>query len=189
MRRSHRRRRLVLALLLLLLLVSMGMLGWGRGPSSSLNAAIALRNELTQPNRPPRSSAAPRPRFQELRRAIDRLTPEARREFWADRRRQFRNWLEDFFRATPQEQAAILDSEKRRMREFRQRETAGGPDAQGPTWTNGLSAEELQRREKLWLDLTTAEERALVDTYFQMLSQQPGGGQPGSPSPWGNCPT
>jgi hypothetical protein len=76
------------------------------------------------------------------------------------------------------------------MREFREREIARSASGQGPTWTNGLSQEELLLRERIWLDLTTAEERAQVDTYFQMLSQQgQANGQPGLRSPWGNCPS
>jgi hypothetical protein len=172
-----------------LLLLSLGALVWVRGQPSRLSATIALRDELTQPPRSRRTTGARRPQFQELRQAIDRLTPQEQQRFWADRRRQFREWLEVFFRAPPHEQAAMLDRERQRMREFRARETAGDPDAAGPTWTNGLSPEELQRRQKLWLDLASAEERALVDAYFEMLAQQSPGDQTGFGSPWGNCPS
>lgn len=76
------------------------------------------------------------------------------------------------------------------MREFREHETARSADGRGTTWTNGLSQEDLLLRERIWLDLTTAEERAQVDRYLHMLSQQSqSGGQPGLTSPWGNCPS
>lgn len=186
---TRQRRRLALALLLLLLLSSGGAM-WYRGQPSRLTEAVALRDQLTNPNMPRSSDQQRRPQFADLRQSIDQLSPAERREFWADRRRQFRDWLDDFFHAPPGEQAAVLDSEIRRMREFRERETAGSASGQGPTWTNGLSQAELLLREKIWLDLTTPEERALVDLYFQMLSQQgQAGGQPGSRSPWGNCPS
>jgi hypothetical protein len=164
---------------------------WYRGRTSRLTEAIALRDQLTSSNTSCSSGQQPhQPQFPDLRRAVDQLSPNERRKFWADRRRQFRDWLDDFFRAPPREQAAVLDSEIRRMREFRERETAHSADGQGPTWTNGLSQEDLLLRERIWLDLTTPEERAQVDTYLQMLSQQgQSGGQPGLRSPWGNCPS
>jgi hypothetical protein len=182
MTRSLKRRHWTAAALLLLLLLGIATMTWYRRPDALLAQATALRDGLSGTAA---ASSSPRRRqrqLQQLQRAIGQLAPEQRKTFWADRRRQFRDWLNDFFRSPRQEQVARLDAEIDRMDAFR---------CQGGTgWATELSAKELQQRQKQWLDLTTAEERALVDLYFQMLAerqQQRGSSIPSSP--WSDAPT
>jgi hypothetical protein len=151
---------------------------------------LALRDQVTGANAARFSPEERRRQWQELRQAIERLTPKDRKAFWTQRRRQFRDWLDNFFRSPRREQIARLDEEIDRMNAFRRREGADGAGGQGPAWATGLSDEELRQRQKLWLDLTSAEERALVDQYFAMLEQQrQQRGQSGGGSPWGDAPT
>lgn len=188
MSNSRKRRRWGVAALILLFLLSLaGTMRYRHSPSL-LNRATALRDRLADTTAP--SSAEHRQRqMRELRQTIEQFSPEERKTFWAKRRRQFRDWLDDFFRSPRPEQIARLDGEIERMNAFRQQGTSP-TEPKGPGWATELSTEELKQREKQWLDLTSAEERALVNLYFQMLSQrQQQGGQAVSFSPWGDAPT
>jgi hypothetical protein len=185
---ARKRKYGAVALLLLLLLIIAGW-RWSRRPEAPLARALALRDRVTGADSARLSPEERRRQWRQLREAAEQLTPADRKAFWAERRRQFRDWLDDFFRAPRREQIARLDEEIDRMNAFR-REATDSASGQGPGWTAGLSEEELLRRQKLWLDLTTAEERALVDQYFAMLEQQrQQRGQSADFSPWGNEPT
>jgi hypothetical protein len=176
MTRSCKRRHWNPAALLFLLFLGMAIMTWYRRPDPLLAQAAALRDELSGTAAASSSSKQRQKQLQQLQQAIGQLTPQQRKTFWADRRRQLNDWLNDFFRSPRQEQVARLDAEIDRMDGYRRQ---GGTD-----WTTGLSAEELQERQKKWLDLTTAEERALVDLYFQMLAerqQERGSSVPSSP--------
>ena len=179
-----RKRRSLLAALILLLLLGLSLRFGFRTSDASLARATALRDELTEPS----AALSPeqrRRRFQKLSQAIAELSPRERQAFWADRRRQFQDWLDDFFHSPRQEQVAVLNAEMDRMNAFRRGGAGPTADRQGPGWTTGLSEEDLQRRQKQWLDLTTAEERALVAEYLGMLSQQQQQTGQGGSSPWG----
>jgi hypothetical protein len=185
---ARKRKYWAVALMLLLLLGIAGSL-WYRRPDASLARALALRDRLTGADAARSSPVERRRQWMQLREAIDQLTPKDRKAFWAERRRRFRAWLDDFFRSSRPEQIARLDEEIERMNAFRRREASDSASGKGPSWTAGLSEEELQQRQKLWLDLTSAEERALVDQYFAMLAQQQQQRGQGGGSPWGDAPT
>jgi hypothetical protein len=167
--------------LLLLLLLGLVVAVRGRRPEPSPLRAAALIDRLTGTESAPPQER--RRQVRELRETLAQLSPREQTEFWDDRRRRFCDWLDDFFRAPADEQAVRLDDEIARMRDFRRQAEGEGDDS-----TNGPGEEELRRRQKIWLDLTTAEERALVDQYLGMLSQrQQQFGQSGF-SPWGDVP-
>jgi hypothetical protein len=188
MSRSRKRRNgVIAALLLLVLLVLAGRILNG-GRDTPPVRPTALLDRLAGMD-----AAAPQERRQQLRQlreVISQMSPKEQKEFWAERRRRFRDWLDDFFHSSGQEQVARLDSEIDRMNAFRKQWGASATEPQGPGWATELSEEDLQRRQKLWLDLTGPEERALVARYFGMLSrQQQQSGQGGCYSPWGDAPT
>jgi hypothetical protein len=184
---TPRKRSLLAVALSLLLLAVAGALLYCR-PDPRQVRVTELSDRLTAPQTTPPPPQEGRRLWRELHHEIGQLPAAAQRQFWDKRRRVFRDWVEDFFRAPRQEQAALLQQEIDRMREFqRQHASAGVP---GAGWSAGLDAEELDRRRRQWLDLTTPEERALVGLYFEMLSQQgqQSGGGSGAPSPWGDAP-
>jgi hypothetical protein len=175
----RKRKRWLVALIFLLLL---GILAaaWQSG-RPLLSKALAAREQLNDPG----SALSPQKRselLQQLHQTLGQLSPAERKEFWAERRQQFRDWLDDFFQAPRQEQIARLDAEIDRMDDFRRRNA----DQVGNGWAGGLSDEDLLLRQKQWIDLTTAEERAQVDRYFDMLAQQRQQRSQGNgTSPWG----
>jgi hypothetical protein len=183
------RRSLTLPLLIFLLAVLAALGIWRRqAPSPRLSHALSQRERLDGGVALSSTPVERRQQIRELRRTLDRLTPDERRVFWADRRQSFHAWLVDFFHAGREERSAVVKEEIRRMKDFRDRISRESATRRDSLWTEGLSEAELEQSQEIWLDLMTPEERSLVDAYFDLLNQQ-SSGCASSFSPWGEAPT
>ena len=154
-------------------------------------ADIAGLQELTAQLTEPRSRQIyPEERragWQQWRRQLDRLSPEQRREFWAEHSKELRHWLKSFMAASKSAQTEILNQVIGSIQVFRRQWREGGSAAAGPGWWAHLSPEELERRQQEWLAMTAPEERALVNAFQRMLAAQSQQlGLTSAPSPWGD---
>jgi hypothetical protein len=177
------RKRLLLALaLLLLLLAGLGAMRRIRA-DRQLERVKELRGRMTGQARRNLTREQRRDLWRQMREAMDKLTPEQRRALMAERRQAMRERLGRFFKLSKEEQEAELDRRIQRMEEMRQRRDAANRSAGASPGTGGLgrgdrpgwgSLSEADRdlRRKMFLDNTTAEDRAQWSLYRQMLNQR-----------------
>jgi hypothetical protein len=126
-----------------------------------------------------------------FRKEQEKLSPEERREIWADVRKEREKELERYHKMSKEEKTAYLDQRLDQMEAMRaawqnsnggngpgrgpglgnERRAGNGTSSQaGPSPENrNLSAEDRERRRKAMLDATTPEERALRDQFFKDL--------------------
>jgi hypothetical protein len=171
-------RRTWLAAVALLLLLLLLLLGWVLWPDGRVEAAKAAQAALRDPKLPPDQRKAKR---DQLRQAMDKLTPAQREALRAEARKRRAAELANYFRMSPKEKADYLDGQIDRMNAARRNRQAGGNGGQaggsgGPGAGgrgNGGTPPTTAQREQ-WrqdrLDSTTPAERGMWSQYFQDLA-------------------
>jgi hypothetical protein len=175
---------LLAALLLLLTLGGgLGIYGLVR-PDPHLARAEALRGQLTGEAGRGLSPEERQELRQQLAEEVRQLSPEQRQQLAAERRRVFRQRLDQYFALPPPERRAFLDGQINRMeaarRERAQAAANGDAAGAGPDRAGGFGRgawrsadpEERQRRRREMLDATSPEERAMVAAYFRDLNNR-----------------
>lgn len=151
------------------------------------NARMARAEELgrqlaTARNLPPDQR---REQWGAFRQEMAKLSPEQRREVgakvFADRRRETREKVSQYFKLPKKQQIAQLDAEINRMEEMRrQRERAraagqGNNPSSGPmngAGSGSRSAEQRDRMRQQRLDSSSPEDKALMTEYFKQMNQR-----------------
>ena len=164
-----RRRKIALGSILLLLLV------WLLWPDRTLAKVRALRGDLADKSISPEEREA---KAQQLRSAMQSLTPEQRNQLMADGRRRATEEMERYHALAAADKKKYLDQQIKRMEEMRQRmqqqQQAGAANA-GPRPSGAGSfgnpqggpqtPEDRERRRQQRLDNTTPRERELRDQF------------------------
>lgn len=185
---TERKRRWRWALtLLLLLLVSYGSYRLVRTPPE-LKKVRQLQTEMATAAAKNWTPEQRQSKFQEMRTAMEQLSPAQRDVLAAERQQQRQRDLERYAQLTPLEKAKYLDEQIDREQRMRQQFTAlnangaaaprppGPPPGSSPRGSN-LSPQDREKRRKEMLDRTTPEYRALRDQFrkdMELRRQQRG---------------
>jgi hypothetical protein len=176
---ENRRRWVLIVGIMLLTAAGIGAY-WLLLPDPQFVKVMELREMLTSEETRGLPREKRRELFAEFRQEAAKLTPQQRRQMWADRANRFQERLEKFSKASQQERTAMLDEQIKREEEFRR-------NSQGFTGGNrggSGSPEDREQRRRQWLDNTSPEQRALLAEFRQQLQQRRQQlGLP--PSPWG----
>jgi hypothetical protein len=146
------------------------------------------------------SSSELRAERDKLREQEKKLTPEQRKQFDDVRDKAFQDHIDKFFTLSKADQEAQMDKDMARMRSMfgggppRSPQSSGtnserrGPpgsergDRGRPGGDQNLSAEQMEKEMKNYLDRTTPEQRAKMSEYFRLMRQRgpqrTGGGGP-----------
>jgi exonuclease VII large subunit len=170
------------AFLLLLLLIGYGTYRAVR-PNPNMKKIRQLQSEFSSAQAKDWTPEQRREKFQEMRTAMQKLTPTQRDELSAEQMKREESRLKEYAQMSPVEKAKHLDAQIDRMEKMRQQfagrnPNGGGQRPQGAppggfgTGSPGsggtrpnLSPEEREKRRKERLDKTTPELRALRDLY------------------------
>jgi hypothetical protein len=169
-------------LLALLLLVAYGSYRLVR-PDPNLKKVRRLQSEFASAQAKEWTPEQRREKFQEMRTAMEQLTPAQRDDLAAERQKRFEDELRRYAQLSPAEKIRHLDEQinraERMRQQFAQRNAngsgqraasqgpgafgAGGPRQGGPG--RNASPEERERRRKERLNNTSPEFRALLDNF------------------------
>jgi hypothetical protein len=179
---ANRKRLIVSALVI----AFMGIL-WCFWPNMHLARARDLRDRLSSGN----LSGEERQQVRgQLRRELQLIPPDQRRNLWRERQRQM---LEEYFALSAKDKRASLDRiiEQAEAARAERQQTANKNDSgasQNAPNRRNLSQEERDQRRKARLDYSTPEERVLRHEFFHDLQARRQ--QLGLPTrgPWGRSP-
>jgi hypothetical protein len=182
--RRNSRRLVVAAACLVILVVALWYVRQ-RASREPLSKVEEITARLTSADLDALTPATRRDRWHEWHRELENLPPRLKHEFWSARNEHFHAWLQEFRRASREEQAALLKEILESINEFR---TTWEPTSGGrPSWWDDLNAVELEKRQQQWLSLAEPEERAMVNAFLQMLAAEALQlGLATTPSPWGD---
>jgi hypothetical protein len=172
-----------------LLLLGIGGVVWAVRPNSHLARAQALQKELFGPDAKNLSPEERKARFAEYREQVKHLTDDQKWELSAPMRERQQAEMDRYFAMSPKEKIKYLDERIDRSEKMRKEwekkgnqgkagapgggsRVGGGPGGSkaagpggGPGGPPRLSAEEVERRRKQYLERTTPEERAKRDQF------------------------
>ncbi len=177
---------------ILLLLLGLGGLAWAVRPDPHLARAKELQKQLFGPEAKNLSPEERKARVAEFREQVKQLTPDQKRELSAPMREKQKAEMDRYFAMSPKEKNKYLDERidrSEKMRKEREQKAAQGnagglPGAGGfgggpggnKTGTPGggppLSAEEIEKRRKQFLERTTPEERAMMDQFRKEMNDR-----------------
>jgi len=171
------------AVLLLLLLIGFGTYRAIR-PNPNMKKIRQLQTEFSSAQAKDWTPEQRREKFQEMRTAMEKLTPAQRDDLSAEQLKREEARLKEYSHMSPADKAKHLDAQIDRMEKMRQQFAQrnangnaqrpqglapGAVGARGPGGAGGnrpsLSPEEREKRRKERLDRTTPELRALRDLY------------------------
>jgi hypothetical protein len=168
------------AFLLLLLLVGYGTYRAVR-PDPNLKKLRTLQAEFASAQAKEWTPEQRREKFQEMRTAMNNLSPAQREELSAERQKRFEDELRRYNQMSPAEKIRHLDQQidrsERMRQQFAQRNQNGAGQRPQSTGQGGfgagnrgqanrnMSAEEREKRRKERLNRTSPEFRALMDNF------------------------
>jgi hypothetical protein len=145
---------------------------WLFRPNPNVRKVRAILSAMTPEKMrdlPPGNRAA---KGQELRDAVGKLTPEQRRDLFADGRKRFEESMKKYAKMSKEEKTRHLDEQINRTEQARQR-NPGGSNPGGPR--RGSTESDRKRR----LDQSTPESRAAMDQFRKdMVSRRQQRGLP-----------
>jgi hypothetical protein len=168
-----------LSLLLLLLLISYGTYRAVR-IDPNLKKVRQLQSQFSSAQAKEWTPEQRREKGQEMRTAMQQLSPAQREELAADGRKRFEDEMKRYSQMTPSEKNRYLDDRIDQMEKMRQQMAQRNPNGpgqrppggQGAVGTGGpgaggrnLSPEEREKRRKERLNQTSPEFRALMDNF------------------------
>ena len=175
----------------LLLLLGLGGLAWAIRPDPHLTRAKELQKQLFGPDAKNLSPDERKARFAEFRDQVKQLTPDQKRELSAPMREKQKAEMDRYFAMSPKEKTKYLDERidrSEKMRKEREQKAAqgnggvpgavgfgGGPGGNKTGAPGGgppLSAEEIEKRRKQFLERTTPEERAMMDQFRKEMNDR-----------------
>jgi hypothetical protein len=156
---------------------------WYFRPDPQLAKVEAMREQMRSEEMRNMTRDQRRELFGQFRKEVEKLSIEQRRRLFAERRNPYQERLDKFFKASRQEQAAMIDQTIQREEQFRANLANGNPQ-RGLGNPGNSTPEDREKRRQQWLSMTTAVERAQMAEFRQQVQQrrqQLGLGA----SPWG----
>lgn len=144
---------------------------WWLWPNNQMVRVQALQKELTNAEL---TNEQRQELFQQLRTAMNGLTPDQRSQLRNQGQQRFQEQLSRYFQMTPQEKAAYLDQQINREQQMMQQMQnggapkggfGGGPPGGGNSTKGPRSDEDREKGRQRRLDATTPEFRGQMDQY------------------------
>jgi exonuclease VII large subunit len=167
------RRRVLVTIALLLLLL------WWLWPDGKLARVQALQREMADAGQ--LTPEERRAKGQELRAAMDKLSPQQRSQLRNDGQKRMEERMAKYFAMSAKEKQEYLDQQIQQMQQMTQQGPpngggpgggAGGPPGGGPGGGPPQTAEEKERRRQQRLDNTSPEFRAQMDQFRKDMAQR-----------------
>ncbi len=168
---EHITRRRVVAMIAVFL-----FLLWWLWPNGQLAHVQALQREMAEAGQ----SLTPeqrREKGQQLRAAMDKLTPQQRTQLRGDFQKRIEQRMAGYFAMSPKEKQQHLDQQINQSQQMTQQGPPGGGGPGGPGGgaggpPGGGTPEDKERRRQQRLDNSTPEFRAQMDQYRKDMAQR-----------------